>query len=255
MPGARVVAVDLPWSAGHPDRTAVAVLTPAAQVSVVPVDPSEPIPSVIARLAAPDADVLLDIPIAGCTGEPGFRPVDRRLARAGIPILPWTAAGTRGAELARAISERLPDARVHEVYPYAVLRVLWALKATGRLGALRPGEVDGSVEPGWAAWPPRYKRGRTRAERLRALAEVWAALTDRSLGLEFDPPLPAPDPRASLARLADRYDAVLALVPGLLGFAHPAVHCERDEGGGAILLLADAWLRKRLGRRGTIDLR
>ena len=246
MSRSRVVAVDLPWSAAHPDRTAVAVLTPSGAVSVFSAERGDALPSLIADLAMPDAHVLLDIPIGGCTGPGAFRPVDRRLARAGIPLLPWTKAGDRGARLAREIQARLPRATVDEVYPYAVLRVLWALHRTQSLGLLREGRIEGRLERGWSRWPPRYKRARTRRARSAALSQVRRVLTDAGLGLSFDPPLPRPAV-GSLSRLTDCYDAALAIVPGVLGLGHPAVHRESDEEGGALILLADSWLKRRLG--------
>ena len=246
MSRSRVLAADLPWSATHPDRTRVAVLSPSGVVSVLVVGSPRALPALLADLATPDAHILLDIPIRGCTGRDSFRPVDRRLASVGIPVLPWTGAGPRGAGLARAIRRRLPHAIVDEVYPYAILRVLWALVRTRSLAALRAGAIDGHVEPGWRGWPPRYKRAPTRRSRLRALARVRRVLEDPALGLAFEPPLPGPREAGSLARLGDCYDAALALVPGLLGLDHPAVYRAGEPRRGAVLLLADAWLRGRL---------
>ena len=245
MSRSRVVAVDLPWSAAHPDRTAVAVLTPSGAVSVSSADARRALPSVIADLAEPDAHILLDIPIGGCSGSGAFRPVDRRLAGAGIPLLPWTQAADRGVRLAREIRARLPQATVDEVYPYAVFRVLWALHRTQSLGLLRPGRIEGRLERGWSRWPPRYKRARTRGERLAALSKVRRILTGAELALSFDPPLPRPA-AGSRSRLTDCYDAALAIIPGVLGLGHPAVYRESDEEGGAVILLADSWLRGRL---------
>lgn len=242
----RVVAADLPWLAAHPDRTRIAVLSPSRVVSVLSVDSTRALPSVIADLATPDAHVLLDIPIRGCTGPDAFRPVDRRLASAGIPVLPWTTAGGRGACLMAAIRRRLPQALVDEVYPYAILRVLWALRLTRSLAALPRGAIDGRLEPSWSRWPPRYKRAPSVHVRLRALALVRRLLEDPALGLAFEPPLPRPREVGSLARLGDCYDAALAIVPGVLGLGHPAVYRAGQSARGAVLLLADAWLRKRL---------
>lgn len=242
----RVVAADLPWSAAHPDRTRIAVLSPSGVVSVLAVDSTRALPAVIADLAAPDVHVLLDIPIRGCTGTDAFRPVDRRLARAGIPVLPWTKAGGRGAWLTAAIRRRLPQALVDEVYPYAILRVLWALRRTRSLAALRGGAIDGRLQPGWSRWPPPYKRAPTLRARLRALALVRRLLEDPALGLAFEPPLPRPREAGSLGRLGDCYDAALAIVPGVLGLGHPAVFRAGESARGAVLLLADGWLRNRL---------
>jgi hypothetical protein len=241
-----VVAADLPWSAGRPGRIRIAILLPSGAVSVLASDGTRPLPLLIADLAAPNAHVLLDIPIRGCARGTAFRPVDRRLAAAGIPVLPWTAAAGRGAGLARAIRRRLPDATVDEVYPYAVLRVLWALSRTGSLAALRRGAIDGRVEPGWRRWPPRYKRAPTRRARLHALGQVRRILEDPALGLTFEPRLPE---AGSLTGLGDCYDAALAIVPGLLGLSHPAVYRAGAPRRGAVVLLADRWLRGRLAGR------
>jgi len=124
--------------------------------------------------------------------------------------------------------------------------VLWALVRTRSLAALRAGAIDGRVEPGWRRWPPPYKRAPTRTTRLRALARVRRILEDPALGFAFEPPLPRLREAGSLARLGDCYDATLALVPGLLGLGHPAVYRAGEPRRGAVLLLADAWLRRRL---------
>ena len=254
--GAQLLCLDLGWAPSTRSRTAAALLTPAGRIRVARLasrDDSE-LAKRLAGLLQPRALVLLDIPIEGCAelrpGGPALRPIDRRLARAGIPVLPSLNAGVRGRELSGAIRALAPDVTVQETYPFAVLRVLWALHVSGKLGAVKrrqAGELLSSAV--WRRWPPRYKRAPTRGERIRALKEIFVLLTHPDLGLAFDPALPAPLlglSSSAIARLSDCYDACLGLIPGLLGPDHPLVATVADAGGGSLLLLADAWLRARL---------
>ena len=254
--GATLLCLDLGWAPSTRSRTAAARLTASGRIRVerLPSADDRELVERLAELLHPHALVLLDLPIDGCSrlrpAGPTVRPVDRRLARAGIPVLPSVKAGGRGQRLKRAIRKRVPDAAVQETYPFAVLRVLWALHLSGQLGAVKRRQI-GTVlnEKIWRQWPPRYKRARTLGERRRALRKILGLLTHPDLGLAFDPPLPLPSARLSaseIARLSDCYDACLGLIPGLLGPDHPLVMTAADPGGGAILLLADAWLRARL---------
>lgn len=251
-----LLCLDLGWAPSTRSRTAAALLTRSGRIRVAPLsshDDAE-LASRLARLLHPHGLILLDIPIEGCTklrpGGPAVRPVDRRLARAGIPVLPSVKAGMRGHQLKRAIRARARDVTIQETYPFAVLRVLWALHVSGQLGAVKrrqPGELlNGKV---WRQWPPRYKRAPALGERIQALKKIQGLLTHPDLGLVFDPPLPSPSEGLSsseLARLSDCYDACLGLIPGLLGTDHPLVATVADPGGGSLLLLADSWLRARL---------
>lgn len=257
--GAAVLCLDLGWAPSTRSRTAAALLTPAGRIRVARVQSRDDRELVdrLAGLLDPGALLLLDLPVDGCTrlrpGGPAFRPVDRRLARAGIPVLPPVKAGVRGRALKRAIRARVPEATVQETYPFAVLRVLWALYLSGQLGAVRRRGTGPLLdEQVWRRWPPRYKRAPTASARFRALRQIFRLLTHSDLGLAFDPPLPQPSPRQSatdIARLSDCYDACLGLIPGLLGPGHPLVTTVSGPRGGSLLLLADSWLRARLQTR------
>jgi len=252
-PPASVVSVDLGWSERTRGRNAAALLTPAGRIRFEQSLPNENLvlAAWVRRRVAPRGTVLLDIPIHGgkhlaVTGR-AFREIDSALQRVRISLYPSARAIDRGGRLRRL----LRGYGVCEIYPYAILRVLWALREAGRLARA----VRGSDEPclddaAWRIAPPAYKRG-TPAEKLRGLAAVHRLLTCRDLGLSFQPELPRPTRGASLAALADLYDACLGLVPAWLaarhGGSHPLVGIASDRSGGALLLLADAWLRARLG--------
>ena len=254
--GAALLCLDLGWAPSTRSCTAAALLTRSGRIRVARLSSHDDAELVacLADLLEPRGLILLDIPIEGCTelrpGGPAIRAVDRRLARAGIPVLPSVKAGLRGHQLKWAIQARAPDVTIQETYPFAVLRVLWALHVQGRLGAVKTREQGPLLsEKIWRRWPPRYKRAPARSERLDALKEIFGLLIHPDLGLAFDPPLPSPSAGLSssaIAQLSDCYDACLGLMPGLLGPHHPLVATVADPGGGSLLLLADSWLRARL---------
>jgi predicted nuclease with RNAse H fold len=253
--GSRVVSVDLGWKESTRHRTAVAVLSGEGTIRVARLSLSggaEPFVDQFARhlvgLVAPGGLLLLDIPVDGCEGLSRERPhrgFDRRLIRAGIPLLPPYKAAGYGSRLGQAVRSLNPAVTVQETYPYAILRVLWALRRAERLGALRALEPLTLEEAQWREWPPRYKRARRRDERRKALREIHGLLTHPDLALHFEPPLPAPD-ADPLDGVADCYDACLGLIPGFLGSDHPWVFRAGDAGGGSMLILADRALRARL---------
>src|SRR5881396_1937470 len=177
MQVSRIISVDLPWSEGKEKRTVAATFdgeTPYLATDL-PSSPDELVEQ-IACIAAPSALVLLDIPIEGCehlSSTNAFRALDRGLLRVGVPILPSVKAGGRGANLKRLLWARRNDLRVEESYPYAVLRVLWALQRQEKVAALLDGRSQGTnLEGEWGAWPPKYKRARIIEARRKAMGEV-----------------------------------------------------------------------------------
>ncbi|MBI4611779.1 MAG: hypothetical protein HY726_22550 [Candidatus Rokubacteria bacterium] len=250
---ASVVSVDLGWSESTRGRNAAAFLTRAGRIRF-----EQSLPNANPALAAwvrgrvaAGGTVLLDIPIGGgdhlaATGK-AFREIDGALQGAGLPLYPSSRAVGRGG----ALSRLLPGYRVREIYPYAILRVLWALHETGRLASAIGGSdgawLDASA---WRVLPPRYKRGTPGVKR-RGLEAIHGLLTSRALALPFELELPRPVRGVSLAALSDLYDACLGLVPAWLAARHgmhPMVGIAAGRHGEALLLLADAWLRARLGR-------
>jgi len=220
---APLLCLDLGWAPSTRSRTAAALLTDSGRIRVAPLpshDDTE-LADRLADLVRPHGVILLDLPIEGLRpGGPAVRPVDRRLARAGIPVLPSAKAGVRGQQLKRVIQARAPGVTVQETYPFAVLRVLWALYISGQLGAVKRREPGPLLnEKIWRQWPPRYKRARTLGERRRALRKILELLTHPDLGLAFDPPLPLPSARLSL--------------PFLQGLSPPLLLSIRPESAGA----------------------
>ncbi len=236
MTRADVLAVDLPWGRAR-HRTAIASRSPAG-IAVVTVADDDALVAYVRAHAAPRALVVLDVPLDGLAP---WRPIETRFVRLGIPVLPPGAAGTRGPDLRARLARRCV-----EVYPYAVLRALWALELAGARFAFDAPDVD--LAPHWRAWPPKYKRERDLAARRRNVVRVGAVLAAI--------PGFAPAVRTlrgathrELDRLCDEYDALLGLVAGIaLRDRSPwAWHAKAEQ--AAVLAIADASLRRRFRAR------
>lgn len=244
MRAADVLAIDLPWSQRR-GRTAIASRV-GRSIAVVAVAGDDELVAYVTELAAKNALVLLDVPLHGCDDLSRDRPtreVDRRLAALGIPVLPSYSSGERGPELeARLIGER-PDLRCFEVYPYAVLRTLWAVhRASKRFRYDRIVDLTAT----WRAWPPRYKRERDLRTRQRCVRDVAAVLASVP-GLRRAVRTVARATHAQLDALCDEYDALLGLVAGI-------AHADRSPWSflarvahedGSVMLLADSSSRAR----------
>jgi hypothetical protein len=172
--GASVISVDLGWKLDASDRAAVAFVSREGvrvrQISGT----DENLIQFIAEVGKPGALVLLDVPLDGCDDLNTDRPrrsVDFRLAKIGVPILPSIRAGDRGTVLRRRLFDARADLRVEESYPYAVLRVLWALDRLGQSYRHDTG-TDVDFSPVWWQWPPKYKRARRVIDRLEATQQV-----------------------------------------------------------------------------------
>jgi hypothetical protein len=245
------LSIDLPWSESTKSRTVVAAATKGRTVLVAHGVDGNGLLAWITQRAAPEALVLLDVPIEGCDGLSRTcprRPVDDSLSRVGIPILPSYTAGARGPELCAALQRARPDLRVRESYPYAVLRVLWGTRMeTGSVEALTAATFRRHTAPWktWWRWPPRYKRARTVAKKRDALATVAELL--RSCGPEYARLVRAPGAgtTAELARLSDEYDAVLGLIAASAALERNAWSWEAWVPGaaGTIVTIGPAWLR------------
>lgn len=213
-----VVSVDLGWSPKTENRTAVAYWTAADGVGWNELERPSALARFLHEFPGLRALVLLDIPIHDTTSLDRLRPfrgLDRSLMRMGIPMLPSYRAGTFGCELATEIESEFPGFEVVESYPYAALRFLWAVRGNPRcLDGPPAGVVD---EETWMRdWPPKYKRARAKKERLRCMSMVQDTIA------AFMPSAGCEDLRpeesltlAELNRLADVYDALLALLVGI----------------------------------------
>ena len=257
---ADVVAVDLPWG-GAVGRTALAYRS-GAGIGVMVLSGADELSSVIAGVAARSALVLLDAPLDGLnalTAEDSFRAVDRRLARCSIPILPSFKAGNIGPTWRTRFLQRRPDLRIREIYPYAVLRVLWAHHTSncGRFSF----ENDAScidLSPGWtSSWPPKYKRARTVSDRrgeMRRVADMLRAVPGFGSAVGSPSGLAGRD----LVSLADQYDALLGLVAGIAAvdasswsWEAESTGSDNNRAGGAILSISDSSLRREFERRAS----
>ncbi|MCL4369707.1 MAG: DUF429 domain-containing protein [Chloroflexi bacterium] len=243
----RIYGIDLNWADGGA-RGALAVATEDGLEALHGrlTDPA------LLDLIAGDAPalVLLDIPIDGCTKLAGahFRPVDRALSHTGLWPLPVSVAGRRGECLRQKVLAVAPQARVFEVYPFAVYKFLSYLVRKGRADALAAPDRRSLLGPDFRRYvPPKYKRG-CRAEKMRAALQDPCGLRS-VLALALGEAPPEADPVKGWDVLTDQYDACLAAVPGLLlARGSPYVCLAGTPDAGLILLLADDWLREALGR-------
>ena len=238
--------VDVGWSADSQSRGAVAFIDGDRRATVATGLTDDDILALLAQ-ARPSV-VTLDIPIeasADLSMDNPFRPTDRTMASVGIPVLPSYMAGQRGVALRDQVRAILGDAvPVYETYPYASYKALAFQEALGVHGDARAFRV-------W--WPPKYKRGRTRAEREEAVEYLRGLLTRPPIGLRFDPPFPPPGRPLSQAHLTDGYDACLAAMAGVYLLDNSPMACVAgDDANGAYLLVADAWLQAELKKSGTV---
>lgn len=259
---ADVLSVDLGWSSATPGRTAVAYRA-LSGVKLASVSSEDELVERLCGLASPKALVLLDIPIEGCSSlgpNTPYRRLDRVLQRTQIPLLPSVKAQGRGASLRDRILAKRRDLRIEESYPYAALRVLWALKRLGSFHLGRDSFARVSLEGVWGDWPPKYKREPKLETRRAAAAEVAALLASHLPECEPVARLPEAVGKAgssALADLSDQVDAALGLVAGIAAASGSpwSWKASLGEGGGSILTIADRWLRERFSAScGLLDL-
>ncbi len=255
---AKAVVIDVGWSRTNWSRTAVAwsdAKTGRAKVDLL--KPDEWIEDWVKELVVPGGIVGIDIPLDGSPAtsqSDSFRPVDRGLIKAGIPLLPSAQAGSFGSEIASRIQEAVPDCQVVELYPYAVLRVLWSLQYVSDkkpVKLLDDGEWNELLDArAWQKRPPRYKRASKRQDMVRALKQAVGVLEGTPYGRAFDEL--SDDPlvlmtRSQLLRMSDAFDGLLGLValdrmvrrsPYAKNFSVPGQ-------SGSILGVADTWLWSR----------
>lgn len=252
---AGAMVIDLGWSRKNWSRTAIAWSDQrTGRVKVDLLGPDDWIEDWVRDLLIPGGIVGLDIPVDGCAGdgeEGAFRHVDRAMIKTGIPLLPSVRAGSFGREVAGRVQEAATAARVVEVYPYAVLRVLWSFYQAGierPVHALRQGEwVPHLCPTSWKKRPPAYKRVKNRARMARLLKDTVQILDGTWYGRALDGITDDPFSlmrRSELERMTDAFDALLGLValdahcrssPYARSFSVPGHQ-------GAITGLSDPWL-------------
>ena len=239
---ADVIAIDLPWSA-RKWRTAIASRS-SDKIVVDAVADDDELVARVATLAENRALVLVDVPLDGCADLSATMPtreIDRRFAKAGIAILPSVKSGLRGPELRARLHARRPDLRVREIYPYAVLRALWAVRAGGHAFAF---DAVADLAPYWRSLPPRYKRERDLVKRRRAVRDV-ADVLGAIRG--FAPRALRGASHAQLDLLCDELDAMLGLVAGIAAADRSPWSWLATVRGcaGSVLTIADGSLRGR----------
>lgn len=247
---ADVISVDLPWESYNDGRTAIA-MNSSESIRIIPdIYGDIELLEQVSSFAAQGALVLLDIPITGCRGLSSkypFRPFERKLLKIGVPVLPSFKARGRGNTLRTSLLKKRPDLVVEESYPYATLRVLWALHLK-HLKLFGAAFQDICLSDVWWNWPPRYKRDPLLESRRHAMEKVRTLLV-KTLGSNIPQLYSVPDFSgfSALARIADQYDALLGLIAGI------AMRCNSPwawkaiclESGGSIVGIADEWLRTR----------
>lgn len=249
---ADVLAIDLPWGTKATSRTAIAHRS-ATGIAVSVVQGDDELVHHVEHRAANAALVLLDVPIEGCEDLDALTPrraVDDGFLRSGIPILPSVKSGLRGPMLAQRLLATRPDLRIGEIYPYAVLRVLWGLHREGRPFRLDDDATRIDLSSTWWDWPPKYKRATTRALKLDAMTAV-ADLLSRvpTIGGAIERPA-ASATVAAMAFLADRYDALMGLLAGIAEVDRSSWSWlgEGATGAGSIVTIADGSVRRRFER-------
>lgn len=249
-----IISIDLPWNPDKKGRRAVAVADLDGNVKIAQAGDDNELLELIRGNTESESLVLLDVPIEGC-GEldsEHFRPVDKALARQGIPILPTSKAKDRGNVLKERIKSinRGKRVTVQEIYPYAIYKFLAYLKEKELLQRLGVGEFDTLLDDGFRIYrPPKYKRERKRGERRDNMKYLYSLLTDPSLGLRFLTPLPYPNDLSNPDKLSDEYDACLGAIVGVYSASNSRYACiAGNSESGDMLLLADKWLVEGLGR-------
>ena len=244
-----VISIDMPWGKNTTARTAIASRSPA-NISVTAVHDDDVLVQYVDQHAATNALVLLDVPLDGCESLSKSNPrrgVDDRFLRIGIPILPSVKSGIRGPTIAKRLLDARPDLRVREIYPYAVLRVIWALHVQGLSFRFEDDARRVDLSATWGTWPPKYKRAKTRAAKLVAMNEIAAVLSNLpAVGSAIRTPS-ASATVSDLSSLADAYDALLGLIAGIAAVDRSSWSwiSECEQGCGSIVTIADTSLRRR----------
>jgi predicted nuclease with RNAse H fold len=257
---ARAMVIDCGWSRNNWSRTSVAWSdSNNNRVKVDLLDPDEWVEDWVRQIVMPGGVIAIDLPLEGyeeLSPDLSFRPVDRGFIKAGIPLLPAGQTGGYGQEIANRVREAAPDCQVVEVYPYAILRVLWSLTFVSEhppIKLLDNDDWNQQLDPRvWRKKPPRYKRATNREEMARALRRALSVLDGSPYGRAFDDLSDEPlslMSRSELLRMTDAFDGLLGLValdrfvrcsPYAKNFSIPGKQ-------GAIVGLADPWLWARWG--------
>ena len=253
-----IISIDLPWNPDKKGHRALAVADLNRNIRIMLADDDTELLELIRDNTESESLVLLDVPIDGCSNldSEHFRPVDKALARQGIPILPTSKAKDRGAVLKGRIKSinRGKRVTVQEIYPYAIYKFLAYLKKRGFLQRLALDKFDTLLDDGFRiCWPPKYKRERDKGERGENMKYLYSLLTDPSLGLRFLTPLPYPDTLSNPDKLSDEYDACLGAIVGVYYASNSRyARIAGNSESGNMLLLTDKWLVEGLGREARV---
>jgi hypothetical protein len=190
--------------------------------------------------------VLVDMPLSGTEG-----PVDQALDRAGLPPRFWREeALDKGRLLAEGIRSAIEDVELYESNPWAVLRVLWALRARRRLQKIAEvgdtpllDERVREVEPPALQNPYVAPSSGTGLKRVAKAIEDALSLFGLSVALEA---AASTTDEEETVRVTARCRALLGLLVGSLLRRRSPLVVTLDQVHPPLVLLVEPYLRDRL---------
>jgi hypothetical protein len=182
--------------------------------------------------------------------------VDEALRRAGLPPRYWKEdALERGRTVAEAIRSNLEDARLLESHPWAVLRVLWALRGKRRLARIgEPAEKPLLAEPVGDVEPPALQDPYTPPASGQGLKRVAKTLEEAlgTIGLSVALEAAASTEDAEeVVRVTGRCRALLGLLVGSMLRRRSGHVVTLDGIDPPLVLLAEPFLAGCLAGEGT----
>jgi hypothetical protein len=245
MTRAVVASVDVPRTTEVGNIPAVALLGFDGGVHLAePVDGSlEALTDLLAAAGGSGAHVLVDLPLSGTQG-----PVDEALQRAGLPPRFWKEPLLeRGRIVAEGIRESVEGVKLYESNPWAVLRVLWALRAKRKLSRFfEPADkplLDASVgEVELPAIQNPYIPPSSGAGLKRVAKVIEDALSTVGLSVALEAAAVAADAEEAVAVTA-RCRSLLGLLVGSLLRRRSNLVVTLTEVDPPLVLLADQYIR------------
>jgi hypothetical protein len=245
MTRAVVASVDIPRTSEGGDIPAVALLGFDGGVHLAePVDGTlEALTDLLSAAGGSGAHVLVNLPLSGTKG-----PVDAALERAGLPPRFWKEPLLeRGRIVAEGIREAIEGVSLYEINPWAVLRVLWALRAKRKLSKLsEPADkplLDSSVgEVELPAIQNPYIPPSSGAGLKRVAKVIEDALGTIGLSVALEAAAVAADADEAVAVTA-RCRCLLGLLVGSLLRRRSDYVVTLDEIDPPLVLLADPYIR------------